>query len=190
MEVRVINKNVTSKEAILAICRDIAAKEGLESLNMRIVAEKANVAVGSVYNYFPSKAELITATIKEIWQGIFHGDTSQANLSSFSDYVVWIFERVKSGTAEYPNFFFAHSLSFAAEEKGNAREVMDEYFSHIKGGLLMVLRHDSGVNPQAFNANFTQKDFVDFVFTSLLSLFMKKDSTKDTLIEIIKRSIY
>ena len=61
---------VTSKEAILAVCKEFVKENGLQSLNMRTVAEKCNVSVGSVYNYFPSKADLIAATIQDVWQSI------------------------------------------------------------------------------------------------------------------------
>lgn len=67
-----MNKVITSREELLAASKSIAAGQGLAALNMRAVAAAANVAVGSVYNYFPSKAELVTATVQDIWRGIFH----------------------------------------------------------------------------------------------------------------------
>ncbi|MEG1997415.1 MAG: TetR/AcrR family transcriptional regulator, partial [Clostridiales bacterium] len=58
------NTNVTSAENILQICRDMVSANGLSSLNMREVAQKCNVALGSLYNYFPSKTDLTIATIE------------------------------------------------------------------------------------------------------------------------------
>lgn len=59
-----MNKIVTSKENILKASREIASKDGLQSINMRNVAKHCGVAVGSIYNYFPSKADLIIATAR------------------------------------------------------------------------------------------------------------------------------
>ena len=47
-----LNMAVTSREEILAVCREIVAEEGLSSVNMRLVASRCNIALGSVYNYF------------------------------------------------------------------------------------------------------------------------------------------
>ncbi|MBU5592986.1 TetR/AcrR family transcriptional regulator [Clostridium sp. MSJ-4] len=185
-----INKIVTSKEAILAVCRELAAEHGLQSLNMRKVAEKCNVSVGSVYNYFPSKADLIAATIQDVWQSIFNMEKICKQSVTFPEYVTWIFESVQVGVAEYPNFFTAHSVSFASSDKGKARQVMMEYFGHIKAGMLDALQNDHKVKPVAFSEAFTQIAFVDFVFSSLLALLMKKESSCTMLTEIIKRSIY
>ncbi|MEG1068277.1 MAG: TetR/AcrR family transcriptional regulator [Anaerovoracaceae bacterium] len=171
-------------------CRELAEKQGLNNLNMRTVAEKCGVSVGSIYNYFPSKTDLIAATIQDIWRGIFHSDNLCQKANSFEEYVTWIFDSVKKGASEYPNFFVAHSMSFARGERGPARQVMDEYFDHIKAGLLYALHNDSRVKPDAFTDAFTEEDFVEFVFSSLLSLLMKQKDSCLVLIEITKRTIY
>ena len=61
-----MNKVVTSKEEILAASRELVLEKGIMSLSMRSVAEACGVAVGSIYNYFPSKAELLSALL---WAG-------------------------------------------------------------------------------------------------------------------------
>ena len=61
-----MNKTVTSREAILAASQKLVMEKGLQAVNMRTVASVCGVAVGSVYNYFPSKAELLTATVENV----------------------------------------------------------------------------------------------------------------------------
>ena len=186
----IINTIVTSKEAILAVSRALASQQGLQSLNMRTIAEKCNVSVGSVYNYFPSKSDLIAATIQDLWQSIFHMDKICNKSNSFTDYVAWIFESARVGVEEYPNFFTAHSMSFANADKGKARQVMEQYFDHMKAGLLKALQSDSGVRATVFSDDFSKSEFVDFVFANLLTLLLKQGNSCNILIEIIKRTIY
>ncbi|WP_278246260.1 TetR/AcrR family transcriptional regulator [Clostridium polynesiense] len=174
----------------MAASRELASKEGLQSLNMRDVAKKCNVSVGSVYNYFPSKADLIAETIQDLWQSIFHIGKFPNNTNSFTDYVAWIFESVHVGIEEYPNFFTAHSMSFANADKGKAREVMEKYFHHMKTELIKALEKDNNIREAAFSDDFSKADFVGFVFTNLLNLLIKQESSCNILIEIIKRSIY
>ena len=69
-----MNTAVTSREAILTVCRELVSRQGLDSLNMRSVARACQVALGSLYNYFPSKDDLLLATVESVWQDIFHMD--------------------------------------------------------------------------------------------------------------------
>ena len=69
-----MNPGVTSKEQILQVCRQIAAEEGLQAVSMRSVAGKCGVALGTLYNYYADKDELLIATVESVWQDIFHMD--------------------------------------------------------------------------------------------------------------------
>ena len=68
-----MNKAVTSKEDILSVSKEMVAQCGIQAINMRNVAKECGVAVGSVYNYFPSKNDLIIAVIDVIWKEIIQG---------------------------------------------------------------------------------------------------------------------
>ena len=56
-----MNTGITSKEAIMQACRKIAAQKGLSALNMRTVAKECNIALGTLYNYYADKDELLIA---------------------------------------------------------------------------------------------------------------------------------
>lgn len=57
-----MNPVVTSKEAILQVCRKITAERGLTALSMRSVAAELGIGLGTLYNYFPDKDALLLAT--------------------------------------------------------------------------------------------------------------------------------
>ena len=65
-----MNTVVTSREQILAAARELALSGG--ELSMRAVAARCGIAVGSIYNYYPTKADLTIAVVAEVWQEIFH----------------------------------------------------------------------------------------------------------------------
>ena len=64
-----MNTVVTSREAILEECRKIVMEQGISAVNMRSVAAACGVAVGSIYNYFPSKTDLIGAAVEDAAEG-------------------------------------------------------------------------------------------------------------------------
>ena len=99
-----MNPSITSKEEILQVCRNIVAEKGLSALNMRLVADTCHIALGTLYNYFSNKDELMLSTVESVWKDIFHMNQKHRTDFSFSEYVKYIFECVQKGAEEYPNF--------------------------------------------------------------------------------------
>jgi AcrR family transcriptional regulator len=55
-------------EAIIAAARGIAAERGMAAVQVAPVAERAGIAAGTVYRYFPSKNEMVTAIVQTVSQ--------------------------------------------------------------------------------------------------------------------------
>jgi len=51
---------------ILAAASDIIEVKGLSALNTNLVAERAGVSIGSLYQYFPGKNAILAALIREM----------------------------------------------------------------------------------------------------------------------------
>jgi AcrR family transcriptional regulator len=182
-----INTVVTSREAILAACREMVAEQGLGAIGMRAVAARCGVAVGSLYNYFPSKDALLAAAVESVWEEIFRAERPEK--LSFPDYVAWLFGRVRRGTAAYPDFFAAHSLRFAAGEKGRARQTMESYFARLRAGMAAALHADPAVRADAFGPDLSEEAFLDFVLTALLALLVRQSPDCGALLAVIRRSV-
>jgi AcrR family transcriptional regulator len=63
---QVVKRLAARRSAILAAARDAAADGGMAAVQIAPVAIRANVAAGTVYRYFPSKADLISELIAEV----------------------------------------------------------------------------------------------------------------------------
>jgi AcrR family transcriptional regulator len=64
----VARKLAARHNAILQAARDEAAEGGMAALQIAAVAERAGIAAGTVYRYFPSKTALVAALIAAIAQ--------------------------------------------------------------------------------------------------------------------------
>ena len=60
----VVRKQAARHEAILAAARALAAESGMAAVQIAPVAERAGIAAGTVYRYFPSKTALVTALVE------------------------------------------------------------------------------------------------------------------------------
>jgi AcrR family transcriptional regulator len=62
----VVKRLAARRNAILAAARETAAEAGMAAVQIAPVADRADVAAGTVYRYFPSKAELISELIADV----------------------------------------------------------------------------------------------------------------------------
>lgn len=185
-----MNTAVTSREEILTACRQLVATSGLAAVNMRTVAQHCHVALGSLYYYFPSKDELLLATVESVWDDIFNCEKlTQADLP-FDCYITNFFEHFKQSILKYPNFFTVHSLSFSTRGQAKGQETMQNYLAKMKANMLQVLQNDQAVQPDVFSDVFTEDEFVDFIIMHMMSLMLQNDFNYTVLIEIIRRIIY
>ena len=76
-----MNKTATSRQALLEAAREIARRDGLGHISIRRTAAMCGVSVGTVYNYYPAKADLVLAVIEDFWKRVFHGGLSCAGRS-------------------------------------------------------------------------------------------------------------
>ena len=63
---QVVKRLAARRNAILNAARDAAADGGMAAVQIAPVATRANVAAGTVYRYFPSKADLISELIADV----------------------------------------------------------------------------------------------------------------------------
>lgn len=55
------------KELILAKAKEILYKSGYQELSMRNVSKCCNIALGTIYNYYPTKKELVIEMMTDYW---------------------------------------------------------------------------------------------------------------------------
>lgn len=62
----IVRRLAEREQAILAAARDLAAERGMAAVQIAAVAERACIAAGTVYRYFPSKADLVAALVHAV----------------------------------------------------------------------------------------------------------------------------
>jgi AcrR family transcriptional regulator len=62
----VARKLAARRDAILAAAGEAAAEGGMAAVQMAPVAQRAGIAAGTIYRYFPSKTDLVAALVAEL----------------------------------------------------------------------------------------------------------------------------
>ena len=89
-----MNTVVTSKDDILKASRELIRERGWSAISIRSVAAECGVSVGSIYNYFDSKAELMGAAVESVWREIFHRPEDDAVFHDVVACFTWIYARL------------------------------------------------------------------------------------------------
>ncbi|WP_367924930.1 TetR/AcrR family transcriptional regulator [uncultured Ruthenibacterium sp.] len=185
-----MNTVVTSKEEILKISRKLIQQQGWSAVNIRSVATACGVSVGSIYNYFDSKAALVGATVESVWCEIFHRPEDGVVFQDTQACIAWMYERMEYGCKQYPGFFTLHSLGFMREDKSDGKRRMQQTWQHILEGLCSVLKRDVKIRPDAFTEQFTAEKFADVLFSLMLSALLRQDYDPGAVQEIVRRTLY
>lgn len=185
-----MNTVVTSKEEILKASRELIQQKGWAAVNIRSVAAACGVSVGSIYNYYDSKAALIGATVESVWCEIFHRSEDETVFQDTQACITWLYGRMEYGCQQYPGFFTLHSLGFMGEDKSDGKRRMQQTWQHILEGLCSVLKRDTKVRPDAFTEPLTAEKFADLLFSLMLSALMRQDYDPTAVLEIIRRTLY
>lgn len=121
-----MNPQATSKQAILAACRDIVRHDGLQGISIRSAAAASNVAPGTLYHYFPNKESLLVEVTADVWADIFgthdpansalglvdagHDAACELGEHPFEKCVRSTYAKASAGLARYPGFLTGHQL--------------------------------------------------------------------------------
>ena len=159
---------VISREEILEASRRMLREKGWSAIHMRSVAAQCGVAVGSLYNYFSSKTELVAATVESVWEELFHMPEDLPEEERFCCCVQWLYDSMREGNRRYPGFLTLHAMGFTTGEgKVEGRRMMERIQSRLRDSLCRVLREDVQVNQSVFDSRLTPEGFVELVFSML-----------------------
>ena len=189
LEVTLMNPPNTSREEIMRVSRKIVSERGLPALNMRALAKECGIALGTLYNYYSDKDELVVAAIESVWQDILEKSAPDSGVS-FSQYITQTYAHIIEKLKDYPNFLAAHSISVAGSVKGKARGMMERFFGKIRSELHEVLMNDKNVDRSIFSETFREENLIGHILDTITISIINGKPDCATLTEILDRLLY
>ena len=130
------------RKRIIDATMALASKGGFEAVQMRAVAERADVALGTLYRYFPSKIHLLVSglgsqlerSLDRMARGPIPGQTR-------SDRMLYVLSRITRGMQRDPHLTEAMTRAFMFADTSAAAEV-DQVARLIESLFTLALGHD------------------------------------------------
>ena len=186
-----MNKPVVTKAELIDVAEKILVRDGLEKLNIRRLAKECNISVGCMYNYFPSKAELIFAVIERFWDTVIHKSAfHKVHANSFIEMVDEIYSRLLIGLEGFSSEFLSQISVLSLQDRKKGKKMESEYFDRMKKAMIQVINQDEGISPAVWTETFTKIALIEFVFRNILTSLRIGDLNCSMLIELVEHKIY
>jgi TetR/AcrR family fatty acid metabolism transcriptional regulator len=156
-------KEGNKEQDIISAAIEIFAKDGYHEAKISTIADRANVATGSVYLYFNSKEDLLVKIFFDLWiklislvKTINDRDdlTSIEKLEGFVDTVFDVF----TANPKLALLFVKEQPHFLQDKNNKLNELYNN-FLEIGEKIL-----ESGVNDNSFNKNLDKKITKNFIY--------------------------
>ena len=166
-----MNRIVTSKEQILAAARELVAEEGLQGLSIRRVAAKCSVSVGALYNYFPTKAQLVMAVAEDFWKTAFHSGVRDVSRNlPFPAFFGAVYQNFQNHLGTFRKDFLQQLDALSGREITEGRLLEEHSLEHLREELYQALDRDQSVPREIWTEQFPKRELADFAFTNLMAL--------------------
>jgi len=186
-----MNKTVTSKEELLKSAKEIIDAQGIDKLNIRSLATNCNIATGSVYNYFPSKADLVFALVEDFWKTIFKPE--EFNQHDNISFIVFIDELYSSFAKQLSKFriVYAGQLTLMkTKDKDVGKQIEQKYLAMVHSCIRDALDIDKKINSDVWSETFTKDDFSKFVFDNMFFMLVRGKIDCEYFKEVINKILY
>lgn len=176
------------KEVILSQAKKIAVSDGISKINIRTVAKNSGIAIGTVYNYFPSKGDLLISVVTEFWDEAFadlEGITSTS--SNFFDNLENIYRVLDNYLHHFKENWLNQLVLLKADEKVIARKKEEEYFQKVHDKLILLIDRDPDLQDYPWSEVISKEKMAEFIFDHMLIILKKEKGDLTFFIALLKQ---
>lgn len=185
------NKPVINKQQILDAAFAIASASGLSGMSIRDVAGACGVAVGTVYNSYPTKSDLVNDVVGRFWNEALADRMPRAEEGGdFIGFCQELARQLSEALAKFRDDWLTEVAALDAHGLAAARRREEACFAHIRCGLALALARDPHVRHERLEGPLSPDALCAFVWDSMLSSIKRGDVGCETLFALLKRTLY
>lgn len=186
----VLNKQTSQKEIIFFAAREIALEKGINKINIRSVALKSGVSIGTVYNYYETKGDILVDVIEDFWREAFKNiDFKSLGDKSFFDKLNEIYQKLDEYLQQFKENWLNQLYQLNTHEKKLGRKVEAEYYNRIYSGIVVLMDLDENISMQIRDSGISKERMAEFIFDNMLLILKKDNGDFEFFLEMLKRMI-
>ena len=180
--------NYNQKEIILSSAKQIALEQGITKINIRLVAQKSDISIGTVYNYYPTKADLLVAVIEDFWSEAFEKiNFKTLEGKNFYDRIQEVYDNLYTYLNTFKDNWLEQISLLNAREKKLGRKKEEEYFAKICTIIISFMDSDESISDKVWGDCISKEKTAEFIFDNMLLMLKKDESNLEFFIAILKK---
>ncbi len=182
---------MTSRDELLEAAFHIAQEHGLAALSVRGLAKACGVSVGTVYNHFPSKAELSVAVTelffrRSFYEGFCHPEADE----NFVAYCRRLYDAAKGVLERFRATWLKGVASLPEAEAIAARASEASQLEHVARGLMEVFGRDPLIDRAGLPQGVEGAAICRLVLDTILRDLRQGGSETPVLLWALERALY
>lgn len=183
-------KQVIDRDALVGQAYAIAERDGISALSVRKLATACGIAVGSVYVYFPTKADLTAAVLTRFFDETFSAHFCVVRPAErFTSYVRRFREALRAARASVSVDWFAEMRRLPRKEHAALEEVRGPTLAHMERGLVRVLDADEAVDRSRLVGPMSAERIARLTLRAIVASLME-DAECETLVALLDTALY
>ena len=179
-------KQVIDPEKLVSQAYAIASSDGISALSVRKVATACGIAVGSVYGYFPTKADLTAAVLTRFFDENLSDELCAVRPGErFTSYVRRFREALRAARADMSVDWFAEMRRLPSAEQEALEAVRAPMLAHIG----RVLDADEAVVRSRLVGPMSAEALCRYVLRSIFASLMDGGEC-ETLFALLDAALY
>lgn len=168
----------------------IASNDGISALSVRKVATACGIAVGSVYVYFPTKADLTAAVLTRFFDETFSDEFCAVRSGErFTSYVRRFRTTLSQARTAMSIDWFTEMRRLSRKEHVALEEVRGPMLTHMERGLQRVLDADEAVDRSRLVGPMNSESVARLTLRAIFASLME-DAECETLFALLDSALY
>lgn len=175
------------RKQILKHAKEIIVKNGYRKLNMRDVASKSGIAIGTIYNYFPTKDALVSEVMYGYWMDFI---LETKRIANTQDDLFTKLRSIYKILEEFIDIFKENWLKLDKNENGMTKEHYKQkneiihFFMEIIQEAVKEQRKKSKMDN---DINISDEDLAEFIAHNIMMIAQIRELKYDTFERILKQ---
>lgn len=179
-------KDEDLRERLLMLAHEVVEARGVEALTIRRLAGEAGVAIGTVYNYFASKEDILLALTEAYWRQTLAELSCAVDAEGFIAQLRQAYAFLRARVLDGGSVLMMGLRG--ADDAG--RERMQAMLCALGDALASRLAQDARVPPGVWTPAFTPEGCVAFVLQSVLASLRAGAPDVEFLLQLLSRALY
>lgn len=186
-------RSVITSEEILEQAYQLACEQGLRSLSIRSIAAACDVSVGTVYNSYASKTELINDVVGMFWQRAFAETMKTLAAHEGNDFIAFceaLSQSLKSALKEFRKEFLSDLSALSEGDRLSAQKREQQSFIHARAGIKQALLSDPRIKQDQLTGAMAPEALAALVWETLIDSARDDMGYDKTLFELLRSALY